>query len=163
MASNVLPFPRRNSNDNGTDPNPPQPGLRSFIVYNELPGGCFAFEIEDQQTAPHVREGDFVVVDGTDTTPVAGELFVCAFATANPNEKRLRVMEVSHASFLPGHFMLTEVQPRSVVAVSGGSDHKVKFADGPYPPEYLSNSLFRGKVVGIYEPDFRNQLRRLAA
>jgi hypothetical protein len=90
-------------------PTAQQPGLRSFIVYDELPDGCFAFEVEDQQTAPHVRRGEFVAVDQADLVPVSGELFVCAFSTPYPDEKRLRVMEVSNCDFLPGHFMLSEV------------------------------------------------------
>lgn len=138
-------------------PAAPQPGLRSFIVYDELPQGCFAFEVEDRQSEPHVRSGEFVVVDEADRMPVAGELFVCAFGTMYPNEKRLQVMEVSVCDFLSGHFMLSEVQPRWVGTLEGRPTQKVKFMDGPYPPEHLTGNLFRGKVVGIYKPDFRRR------
>lgn len=140
-------------------PTPQQPGLRSFIVYDELPAGCFAFEVEDNQTSPHVKRGEFVVVDETDLIPAAGELFLCAFSSAYPDTKYLQVMEVSNCSFLPGRFMLSEVRPRPLIDVTGQAVQKVKFMDGPYPPEYLIEKLFRGKVVGIYKPDFRNQIQ----
>lgn len=54
---------------------PQQPGLRSFIVYNDLPDGCIAFEVPDNKTLPHVRAGEFVVIDPTDCDPAEGELF----------------------------------------------------------------------------------------
>lgn len=136
---------------------PPQPGLRSFIIYDELPDGCFALEVDDWQTAPHIRCGEFVVVDSNDVNPVAGELFVCAFSTFYPDEKRLRVMEVSNCHYLPGRFLLSEVQPQRLFALDGTPGETVKFMDGPYPPEYLSGQLFRGKVIGIYQPDFRRR------
>lgn len=162
MASNIVPFPRRGANDNH-NPTPPQPGLRSFIVYDELPENCIAFEVDDDQTAPHVWEGEFVVVDPDDCEPAPGELFVCAFHTAYPDKKRLRVMEVSNASFMPGHFLLSEVQPQWLIPLSGAlPTRKIKFMDGPYPPDHLRDYLFRGKVVGIYRPDFRKLMTEAA-
>eukprot|EP00456_Euglypha_rotunda_P005603 TRINITY_DN10947_c0_g1_i3.p3 TRINITY_DN10947_c0_g1~~TRINITY_DN10947_c0_g1_i3.p3 ORF type:complete len:157 (+),score=18.97 TRINITY_DN10947_c0_g1_i3:442-912(+) len=53
-----------------------QPGLRSFIVYDDLPNGCIAFENILRSVGQHVRRGEFVVVDPTDCDPMHGELFL---------------------------------------------------------------------------------------
>lgn len=57
----------------------PQPEYRALMMFDQLPPGCIAFPCTDESSLPHIRPGEFVVVDTTDRTPRHGELYVIAF------------------------------------------------------------------------------------
>ena len=50
--------------------------LRALEIFNTVPPGCTIHPAVDQSNAPHVRAGEFVVVDLSDCEPVHGELFL---------------------------------------------------------------------------------------
>ncbi|OAE39613.1 S24/S26 family peptidase [Brucella intermedia] len=56
-----------------------QPGLRALMMFEKVPEGCVTFPCTDASSMPHVRPGEFVVVDKTDREPVHGELYVVSF------------------------------------------------------------------------------------
>lgn len=153
MADNIIPFPRKPSNDNSRDL-PPQPGLRSFIVYDELPAGCFAIEIEDDENHRHLHLGDFAIIDPTDTDPIDGELYLIERSGG-----RRQIVEAQSSPFrTPDRFMIAPTTVRAMFTAGGEFGRRLRFMDGPYSREYLQET-FLGRVTGIYQPDFQNTLR----
>ncbi|MCO5083890.1 MAG: hypothetical protein M9955_19810 [Rhizobiaceae bacterium] len=57
----------------------PAPEYRALMLFDRLPAGCISFQCKDVGSMPHVRPGEFVVVDTAVRTPIAGELFVIKF------------------------------------------------------------------------------------
>ena len=164
MASNILPFPGRPGNDNGDDL-PPQPGLRSFIVYDDVPEGCFAFQTGEESVAPHIYDSEYAIVSPTDTDPVHGELFLIQWDGGRRQLVELRLR--------PGRY---HIGPNDEAVETSlwwamfkwrtrnlaGKEFPLKpWAEGPYREENIRPKLV-GMVVGIYEPDFRKDLRRAA-
>lgn len=43
-----------------------QPDLRALMMFDTLPAGCIAHLVNDAHSMPHIRPGEFVVVDTTD-------------------------------------------------------------------------------------------------
>ncbi len=151
--------------DNVVPLTPQQPGLRSFIVYNDLPEGCIAFEVPDDKTLPHVRAGEFVVIDPADCDPAEGELFAITWKSdwrqkwqivqMDLRSDRVRTGDVfeERALWWVGH-----VAAQELVGADGEGDGRFqRRVDGPYEDEYLRD-ITHGKIVGIYEPDFRTRL-----
>lgn len=79
MASNIVPFPRRNSNDNHIDPNPPQPGLRSlpYVDPADMPD-LYALTGKGTCMEPLFYDGDTLVGDKRDA-PKPGDTVLVFF------------------------------------------------------------------------------------
>lgn len=58
----------------------PQPEYRALMMYSVLPEGCIAWQCQNEASLPHVKPGEWVVVDPGQRKPVLGELFVIKFA-----------------------------------------------------------------------------------
>ena len=57
--------------------------LRALTMYDHVPGGCILQQVTDDDSAPHLRAGEFAIVDTTDTWPPQhGSL--CAAISAAP-------------------------------------------------------------------------------
>ena len=138
-----------------------QPGLRSFIVYDRLPEGCVAFEVPDDKNLPHLRAGDFVVVDPSDCEPGLGELFAITWKSSF--DGRWQIVQTDHWP-IPGgdpdqvRWGLGAAAAECLVSVCGAtSGPRLRWADGPYPEDYV-REITHGKIIGILEPDFRLML-----
>lgn len=55
--------------------NMPTP-LRALTMYDHVPGGCILQQVTDDDSAPHLRAGEFAIVDTADTEPQHGEVYV---------------------------------------------------------------------------------------
>lgn len=66
----------------------PQPEYRALMMFDELPPGCIAFPCTNESSLPHIRPGEFVVVDTADRTPRHGELYVIAFGE-HPRQRHI--------------------------------------------------------------------------
>jgi len=139
---------------------PQQPGLRAFIVYSELPEGCFAIEAANSDQRDHVRRGEFAVIDPTDTEPCEGELFAIQWNGSYPDQlPPLALVEIRYNEKWGGWLACVT---RHVMALDGRNvGEAMCWADGPYQAEHLRTKL-RGKVIGILEPDFRPMLAGVA-
>jgi hypothetical protein len=135
-----------------------QAGLRSYIIYDILPVACIAVEIEDDGCEPHVREGEFVVVDTEDRDPIHGELFLMQWESG-----RRAVVELSLRDGYAGPVWWVhshnhpETREQWTAWITDGRTGG--YADGPYAADgeqadYFHRKLL-GRVVGILEPDFR--------
>jgi hypothetical protein len=49
---------------------------RALMMFDRLPAGCISFMCTDDYSAPHIRPGEFVVVDTSDRQPRHLELYV---------------------------------------------------------------------------------------
>lgn len=163
MASNVIPFPRRHANDNIID-TPPQPGLSAFIVFDEVPAGCIVQEVLGNRIAPFLRNGDFAIVDTSDREPTSGELYLRATAGGMVEFVEINQFDTSRIT-QPGGAPFTEplwaAYWTNTVASGDGTARRVRWFDGPCRTQAMAAQLI-GKVVGLYQPDFRQQLRLAA-
>lgn len=140
----------------------PQPGLRSFIVYDRLPENCIAFEVPDNKALPHLRAGDFVVIDPSDREPAMGELFAITWKSSFDQNWQIAQTDpwpIPSRPDLDGErWGVGAVAAEDLVSVCGKPmGRALRWSDGPYPADYV-REICHGKVVGIYEPDFRPQL-----
>lgn len=155
-----------------TNPTPTQPGLPSFIVYDHIPEGCIVFEVPDNESLPHVRAGEFVVIDPEDRDPAEGELFVITWKSDIEQRWKIVQMEARFGSYGRGadpseyedryRWFIGAVAPQRMMNLAGElAGPAQRWADGPYDDCYC-REICHGKIVGIYKPDFRKQLREAA-
>ena len=168
MASSIVPFPRRGANDNNGDGGPPQPGLRSFIVYDELPMGCIAFEDTEGESGPHIKEGEFAVIDTTDRAPSHNEMYMVQWKSSDRRElaslrlRRINVFNDDGTTTPADLWFIGTIAGQQPIALDGSPvGPRIQFVDGPYRDEDAMDRIV-GKVVGVYQPDFRSQLRLAA-
>lgn len=57
-----------------------QPELRALMMFPTLPPGHMTFLVEDDAFHPHLRRGEFAVLDLADREPAQGELFVISYS-----------------------------------------------------------------------------------
>jgi hypothetical protein len=163
MASNIVPFPRRPANDDGGGGNgPQQPGLRAFVIYDEVPEGCIAFEIDGDEVAPHVAAGEFAIVDPADRKPMVGELFLIQWSGGSrqiievaKHPKPQNIVGYDGADYWMACWRMT------MVTATGRPCDAIRWGDGPYRTHHFQERLI-GRVIGIHQPDFRYQLREAA-
>jgi hypothetical protein len=48
-------------------------------MYDHVPAGCILQPVTDDDSAPHLRAGEFAIVDTTDAEPQHGEVYVVRF------------------------------------------------------------------------------------
>ena len=123
-----------------------QPGLRSFIVYDTLPDGMAAFRLPDDRLDPHLRAGEFAVIDPGDREPMHGELFLVQF-TSGPSPPR-----IFEAFQLPGRetWGVRETRLAPILSLTGKVLSKpIRWGDFGYTREHLER-LIIGRVIGIF-------------
>lgn len=121
----------------------PQPGLRTYIVYDRVSASLRTHEVSSDIVAPHLRRGDVAIFDPTDREPMHGEHFVVHWTSSD----RRDVVEVS---LEPGGWCF--IWHNTVAAVGGGPSEKVRWCDGPYLPGGMEQRIL-GRVVGILAPN----------
>lgn len=134
-----------------------QPGLRSFIIYTQLPDGCFAHEVEDNRSEPHLRNTEFAIIDPNDAAPLHGDLFLIEFSGGRRSIVELRSEDMIASD---GERLLawTAYWQMEMASASGETIRTSRWGDGPYREADIALKLV-GRVVGILEPDFRTRLR----
>jgi hypothetical protein len=53
--------------------------IRALTMYDHVPAGCILQPVTDGDSAPHLRAGEFAIVDTTDTEPQHGEVYLVRF------------------------------------------------------------------------------------
>lgn len=152
-----------------------QPEYRALTVYPQLPEGCIAQLVTDNSSVPHIRPGEFVVVDTGDREVRHLETYVIQWENGSRNVCEAVSREfnepgagqrsgwfVRSISGLRGRAALKMMEnaaatsPRGFVAQVAG----LAWCDGPYRSDdgYLESKIV-GCVVGIYAPAFEGQKR----
>lgn len=128
-----------------------QPGLRSFIVFEEVPAGCAAYPVMSGDCEPHLHVGEMAIVDLQDCEPMEGELFLCMFTSGcGP-----RFVETFTNAKLKG-WCVGPIQQPAFAREFGG-----RWCDFGLPRDVLARKLL-GRVVGILEPAFSEPMRLAA-
>jgi hypothetical protein len=150
-----------------------QPELRALLLLDTLPAGCITYLVPDSSFAPHLREGEFAVVDTADVEPVPGEFFVIAYGDDRVSagyrfdlvEPICRKVNYCQANAAGSRAYWTdragEGEPRACWHVLHEASAHVRAAramglrpnrltEGPFTTEHLRSKLI-GRVVGIYQ------------
>lgn len=133
-----------------------QPGLRSFIVYRQLPKGCLAFEAPDHSGDPHICQTEFAVIDPNDRDLMSGEMYLMRFDSGREAIVEIRAAEMK-ASSGEAFVGWTAYWSKVLVTACGTAQKTMRWSDGAYREAGIAPKLV-GKVVGILEPDFRLML-----
>ena len=155
----------------------PEAEYRALMMFDHLPEGCIAHLVTDNCSIPHIRPGEFVVVDTNDRQVRHLETYVIQW-----NSGRRSVCEAVSREFnwcdktIPRSGWsvrsISGLRGRAVVeaidrarAFSETSGRTIEFpmlgwSEGPYRSDdgYLE-SKFVGCVVGIYQPSFEGPTR----
>lgn len=116
-----------------------QPGLRSFIVFDQLPTELRQFQVLNDWNSPHLRSGDIALVDHSDNTPSHGELFLIQWQSA-PNPEIVEVFWMPK----PGCWG-TRVTCSEIGGVS-------RLGDWGYNDRAMRERIV-GRVVGIFQAE----------
>ena len=139
----------------------PSEELRALFAYNELPAGCIAYLVAEDDLSPHLRPGEFAIVDPADCEPVRGELFLVAWdrRALNPDgTERLALVQ----AFQRNHecdgkpftawwvgSMRNRLSPEMTTClVAQGRWDRLGWSNGPYCSGILERQI-RGRVVGV--------------
>ena len=149
----------------------PMEELRALLAYDELPPGCIAHPVTEDDLSPHLRPGEFAIVDPADREPVRGELFLVAWdsRTLNPDgSERLALVQ----AFQRNHecngkpftawwvgSMRNRLSPEATTRlVAEGRWDRLGWSNGPYCDGILERQI-RGRVVGVLVSAFEEPKR----
>lgn len=131
---------------------------RALMIYDHLPEGCEAFLCEDTDSTPHIRPGEFVVIDAQDKRPRNGEVYVIQWESG-----RRAIVQVDkfNCNFRTpgspfGWFVGALNRPRTREETEAEMRSGRVFrgcVDGPYREGtgHLESKLI-GCVIGLYVP-----------
>jgi hypothetical protein len=136
-----------------TAPGRGAPDFRALTVFESLPPGHQTFRVREDGSEPHLREGEYAVVDSTDRELQHGELYVIQYEggrrsrhISQATSDHLRIGSDAEPSLvwfmrdLRG-FRRTDEAVEGIPVFAGMSD-------GPYTTDHLQSKLI-GRVVGV--------------
>lgn len=151
-----------------------EPEYRALMMFDVLPEGCIAFPCTDQYSQPHIRPGEFVVVDTRDKTPRDGEVYViqwqsgrrciCQTSASSVRSRRPGETEWSDDPQWIVH-SLKRLHGRAIADAQARAAETGKIAvlpgwsDGWFDTDHLREKLV-GCVIGLYAPAFEEPNRR---
>jgi hypothetical protein len=135
--------------------------LRALTMYDHIPTGCVLQPVTNDDSAPHLRPGEFAVIDTTDTAPQHGEVYLIRWLSGrtsivqllsrpfNDPEKGMRIGWWTRClNFEPYDEALAKTRRGSPAAILSIS-HRAT-TDGPRVADVIQQSLI-GRVIGVYE------------
>jgi hypothetical protein len=150
---------------------------RALMMFDRLPAGCISFLCADEYSAPHIRPGEFVVVDTTDRTPRHLELYVIQWANGRrvicqardtgrktieqPDEN---AWSIGSLQGIRGRAAVAEYVDHALAAAAGTVPtlRGLGWSDGWLTASGLSDKLV-GCVIGLYAPREEGPLRIVGA
>ncbi len=113
--------------------------FRALTLHDVVPAGHIAVPVLHDRWSPHIRPGEFAVLDPSDTEPQLGELYGLMIGTVGT--PRLKIVQPYRSRAFTGAdgvmFLFGASRPGATVA-----------ADGPLRREWWHRTC-RGRVVGI--------------
>lgn len=148
-----------------------QPELRALMMFPTIPPGHMTFLVPDDRFHPHLRRGEFAVVDLADHQPAQRELFLISYSS--PNTECGLVFELyqmrARTEFRrPDGAYVVRPQEGAEPGVLWTACHWIPPADprdreaalrsgrigtseGPFTTEHAAEKLV-GRVVGVWVP-----------
>jgi hypothetical protein len=130
--------------------------LRALPLFDDVRASQILHPIMDEASAPHLRPGEFAVIDTEDRTPVNGELFLIEWTGG-----RRAIVETCLRASWP--------RPDGTIPWCAGAYNRPRSledldrwrrlgrplvsVDGPYSEEHLASKLV-GRLVGVFSPSF---------
>lgn len=158
-----------------------QPELRALMMFDRLPEGCIAHMVTDSYSMPHIKPGEFVVVDTNDREVrhldtyliqwQGGRRNVCEAVSHDSSweDKSIprRGWNVRSISGLRGKAILDAIDRAKAHADRTGHLPALPmfcWSEGPYRSDdgYLESKIV-GAVIGIYQPSFEGPLREVGS
>jgi hypothetical protein len=135
--------------------------LRALTMYDHIPADCILQPVANDDSVPHIRAGEFAVIDTADTAPQHGEVYLSRWLSGrtsivqlmsrpfnNPEQGMLIGWWTRCLNFVPYDQALAEARRRSPGAIPFISHRSV--VDGPRVADVIQQSLI-GRVIGVYE------------
>jgi hypothetical protein len=131
-----------------------QPSLRALTFFESLPPHHKTFHVRDGASAPHLKPGEFAVIDTRDTELQKGEVYLIQYESGRRSRYLVQINTgkigtlsgrqqiVWWACDLAG-FRRVDTMPNGIPCFAGVSD-------GPYSPKALRRRLL-GRLVGYSE------------
>ena len=125
--------------------------LRALIAFEQLPPNCGSFLVKDDGSAPHLREGEYAVVDLLDREVQHGEIYLIQVG-ASRYIKQLRsdMLNITGPGAQPslvwwqrdlrGFHQTNEVTHGGIPLFAG-------LSEGPYTTKNMQSALV-GRVIG---------------
>lgn len=149
-----------------------QPEYRALMMFSKLPEGCITHLVTDSHSMPHIRPGEFVVVDTTDRQVrnletyliqwEGGRRDVCEAVARefNWSDKAIprQGWSVRSISGLRGRALVEAIDSARASSKATGRVIELPalgWSEGPYRSDdgYLESKLV-GCVIGLYQPTF---------
>lgn len=163
LAANAAPTPEARPFEH-------QPEMRALMILPSIPPGHLTYLVQDNAFHPHLREGEFAVVDLSDHQPAPGELFVIAYNSqfaAHGQAYHLCQLRRRDAWNLDGMLHNCPQEGANAVDVWTANHQRLPYsreefedwlrsgrmsvAEGPFLTDHLASKLV-GRVVGVFVP-----------
>lgn len=116
---------------------------RALEVMEHVPAGCRGVLVMDDKFAPHLRRGEFAVVDTTDKAPQLGEIYVIKIEKSRtPDGFVWRFVQI-----VPGFAGRTD---GSWIGFANRVPGGMNVIDGPYTDSHWATRCL-GRVIGVIE------------
>ena len=112
---------------------------RALTIYEDVPTDCKVVMVLHDGFEPHLRIGEFAVVDPSDKAPQPGELFVIRIGSDRPH---LRIVQVYVSRYCSDAISWLFALRRP---------DRMATADTGLKPEYWPEKCL-GRVIGIFQP-----------
>ena len=135
--------------------------LRALTMFDHVPAGCILQPVTNDDSAPHIRAGEFAVIDTADTAPQHGEVYLIRWLNGqtsvmqlisrpfnNPEKGTLIGWWTRCLNFEPYDDALAKARRRSPGAIPVIS--RRSYVDGPRLADVIRQSLI-GRVIGVFE------------
>ena len=122
----------------------PTTEFRALMLHDVVPAGHIAVPILHSRWEPHIRAGEFAILDATDTEPQFGELYGLMIGSPeSPRGTQLKIVQPYRSPL----FTRDDGCVMYRFGAAWGS-----YADGPLRPEWWQRKC-RGRVVGVMIPE----------
>jgi len=135
------------------------PEIRALTVFDHVPAGCILRLVTDDDSDPHLRAGEFAVIDTTDREPQHGELYEIRWLRGDTSivQAISRMFNNSQRGMCLGWWTRTlrrdDFDAEMAKPIPRGTIRQIShraMIDGPRYTETFKEALI-GRVIGIYQ------------